>query len=114
MTKEELAAIVKLANRSAIESELEKLGYIHCNKHEKLGKVGVVELVQSVTAETADFTDNEHKHLYNGRICGTVKGYEDYEFVYINVYDIKPSKDPFDDEKRQSKRACLFGRRSCK
>lgn len=27
-----------------------------------------------------------------------LKDYENYEFLYINVFDIKPSADPFDDE----------------
>lgn len=98
MNIEELTEIVKLADVKSFEAKLKTLGYTYCNTSKKLGKVGVVELVQSVTAETTNFTDNDHKHLYNGRICGTVKGYDNYEFVYINVYDIKPSKDPFDDE----------------
>lgn len=98
MNIEELAEIVKLADVKAFEAKLKPLGYTYCNTNKKLGKVSVVELVQSVIAETANFTDNDHKHLYNGRICGTVNGYENYEFVYINVYDIKPSQDPFDDE----------------
>ena len=25
-------------------------------------------------------------------------GYENYEFIFVEVYDIKPSADPFDDE----------------
>ena len=25
-------------------------------------------------------------------------GYENYEFIVVEVYDIKPSADPFDDE----------------
>jgi len=98
MTLEQLTEIIRTANKKAITAEFKKLGYTLCNKGGKLGKVGIVDLVQAVKQETEDFTDSESKHLYNGRICGTVKGYESYEFVYINVYDIKPSTDPFDEE----------------
>ena len=98
MTLSELTNIIKVADHKAIMDELKQLGYIYCNEHRKLGKVGIVPLIQAVTGETENFTDNERKHLYNGRICGTVKGYENYEFVYVNVFDIKPSTDPFDDE----------------
>ena len=31
MTKEELTEIVKLADKTAIDSEMEKRGYIYCN-----------------------------------------------------------------------------------
>lgn len=98
MTLEQLTEIIKTADEKAITSELKRLGYIYCNEHKKLGKVGIIPLVQAVKAETEDFTDEQHKHLYNGHICGTVNGYENYEFVFVNVYDIKPSTDPFDDE----------------
>lgn len=98
MTKEELTEIVKLADKTAIDSELEKCGYIYCNGHKKLGKVGIVSLVQSVIGETEDYTDDERKHLYSGCICGSVTGYENYEFIFVEVYDIKISTDPFDDE----------------
>lgn len=98
MTKEELTEIVKLADKTAIDSELEKRGYIFCNEHKKLGKVGIVSLVQSVICETEDYTDDERKHLYSRCICGSVAGYENYEFIFVEVYDIKPSADPFDDE----------------
>lgn len=98
MTLTELTNIIRTANRKAITDELKRLGYIYCNEHRKLGKVGIVPLVLAVTGETENFTDSERKHLYNGHICGIVKGYENYKFVYVNVFDIKPSADPFDDE----------------
>ena len=98
MTLEQLTEIIRTANQKAIDGALRKLGYTYCNKDKKLDKVGIVELVQAIRYETDDFDDTQHKHLYNGRICGTVKGYENYKFVFVNVYDIKPSTDPFDDE----------------
>ena len=98
MTLEQLTDIIRTADKKAIDKALRKLGYTYCNNDKKLGKVGIVELVNAIKYETDDFDETQHKHLYNGRICGTVKGYENYEFVYINVYDIKPSTDPFDDE----------------
>lgn len=98
MTTQQFTEIISTADKKAITEQLEKLGYTLCNTDKKLGKVGIVELVQAIESETEDFIDNKHKHLFNGRICGTVKGYESYEFVFVNVHDIKPSTDPFDDE----------------
>ena len=94
----QLTEIVATANKEQIKTQLKALGYTCCNNDRKLGKVGIVELVNAVKFETEDFTDADRKHLYNGRICETVKGYENYEFVYINVFEIKLSTDPFDDE----------------
>lgn len=98
MTKEELRQIIKLADKNAIDSELKNKGYIYCNVHKKLGKVSIVPLVQSVIDETEDYMDDERKHLYSGCICGRVTGYENYEFIFVEVYDIKMSTDPFDSE----------------
>lgn len=98
MTLEQLTDIIKAADKSEITKALEQFGYTLCNKDKKLGKVGIVELVQAIRLKTEDYTDKERKRLFNGRICGTVKGYDDYEFVLINIYAIKPSTDPFDDE----------------
>ena len=98
MTKEELTEIVKLADKTAIDSEMEKRGYIYCNGHKKLGKVEIVPLFQSVICETEDYTDDDRKHLYSGCICGRVTGYENYEFNFVEVYDIKMSTAPFDNE----------------
>lgn len=98
MTLDELTTIIRTADKTAISERLKQLGYIYCNKDKRLGKVGIVELVNAIKHETEDFTDSEHKHLYNGRICYGVKGFEQFEFVLVNVFDIKPSTDPFDDE----------------
>ena len=98
MDVSQLTEIVSATNKEQIKNRLKTLGYTCCNKDRKLGKVGIVELVNAVKFETEDFTDADRKHLYNGRICRTVKGYENYEFVYINIFEIKPSTDPFDDE----------------
>lgn len=94
----QLTEIVLVANKEQIGSRLKALGYTYCNEDQKLGKVGIVELVNAVKFETEDFSDAERKHLYNGRLCGTVKDYENYEFLFVNVFDVKPSTDPFDDE----------------
>lgn len=98
MTLEQLTTIIKTSNQKDITAELKQLGYTYCNKDKRLGKVSIVELVNAIKHETEDFTDSEHKHLYNGRICYGVKGFENYEFILVNVFDIKPSTDPFDDE----------------
>lgn len=98
MTLEQLTEIIRTADQRAIDKTLRKLGYTFCNKDKELRKVGIIELVSAVKDETEDFADTQRKHLYNGRICGTVKDYENYEFIFVNVYDIKPSTDPFDDE----------------
>lgn len=98
MTLQQLTEIIRTANKKALIKQLKELDYTLCNDDRKLGNVGIVELVQAIKGKTEDFADTERKHLYNGRICGTVKGYENYEFIIVNVYDIKPSTDPFDNE----------------
>ena len=35
------------------------------------------------------------KYIY---LFAGLAGYENYEFIFVEVYDIKPSADPFDDE----------------
>ena len=103
--------IVAAANTEQIETRLKELGYTCCNNDRKLGKVGIVELVNAVNFETEDFTDADRKHLYNGRICRTVKGYENYEFVYINVFEINRRQTRSTTKKRQYRPKCSFGRR---
>lgn len=98
MTPTQLTEIIRTADITTIHRELLSLGYTYFNKDKKLGKVGIVPLVQAITGETEEIADEQHKHLFKGYICGTVKGYESYEFVFVNVYDIKQSTDPFDDE----------------
>ena len=98
MTLQQLTEIIRKADKKAITKQLQELGYTYCNDDRKLGKVSVVDLVLAIKDATEDFADGQRKHLYNARICGTVKGYENYEFVFVNVYDIKPSTDPFDNE----------------
>lgn len=108
MTHEQFIEIVKTADQEEMARRLKEQGYIFCNKETKLGNVGIVELVQAVIFETEDFADEQHKHLYNGRICEKVNGYESYEFVYINVFDIKQFIDPFDDEESAIQTAMLI------
>ncbi len=98
MTLTQLTQIIRTADKKAIIEQFKILDYIYCNKDRKLGKIGIAELVNAITEQTEDFTDNKRKHLYNGYICGAVKGYESYEFVFVNVYDIRPSTNPFDTE----------------
>ena len=98
MLIEQLTEIIRTTNKVAISKQLRELGYTLCNEDIKLGRVGIVELIQSISGKTEDFTDGQCKHLYNGCIYGTIKNYEDYEFVCVNIYDIKPSTKPFDDE----------------
>ncbi len=98
MTILQLGEIIKSGDKKKIATKLKLLGYTLCNKDRKLCNVGLVELVNAITQETDDIVDNVHKRLYNGRICGTVKDYENYEFVIVNIYNIQLSVDPFDDE----------------
>lgn len=108
MTQRQFIEIIETANQETIKKRLKESGYVFCNQDSKLGKVGIVELVQAVEFETEDFIDKGHKRLFNGRICGIVKGYENYEFLYVNVYDIKPSADPFDKEETAIQIAMLI------
>ncbi|MCM1195196.1 MAG: hypothetical protein NC332_04600 [Firmicutes bacterium] len=98
MTIGTLAAVVRTADKSEIFERLQQLGYIYCNQDKQLGKVGIVELVNAITFETEDLADCKRKKLYNGRICRGVIGYENYEFILVNTFEVRPSTDPFDDE----------------
>lgn len=113
MLIEYLTQIIRTADKKAIAKQLKELGYTLCNSDRKLGKVGIVELVRAVKLETEDFTDAEREHLFNGRICGTVKGYENYEFIFVNTYNIKPSVDPFDDEETAIQTEMLIWAKEC-
>ncbi|MBD5100940.1 MAG: hypothetical protein HDT29_06820 [Clostridiales bacterium] len=98
MTNNQLTEIIRTTNQKKIAKQLNEFGYTLCNKDHRLGKINVIELVKAIMFETVDFADDEHKYLFNGRICGTVKGYENYEFVIVNKYDIKKANDVLDDE----------------
>ena len=98
MTIHQLTEIIKIAEKKAIIRQFKELGYTFCNKDRKLGKIDIVELIQAIKCESEDFSDDECRHLFNGRICKAINGYENYEFVLVNVYDIKPSTDPFNNE----------------
>ncbi len=98
MTLTELTTIIKTVDQKQIAQRLREVGYIYCNKDKKFGKVSIVELVKAIEHKTDDYADEQRNHLFNGHICGIIKGYEKYEFVLINVYDIKPSTNPFDSE----------------
>lgn len=99
MRIEELSDIVKLADLKAITKEMKRLGYINCSDQRQLEKIGIVTLINSIVLRTEDIADSKGKYIYSGHICGTIAGYEKYEFIIINVYYSKPSADPLDKEK---------------
>lgn len=98
MTIEQLTEIISTADTKAIHKQLLAHGYIYCNKDKTLGKLNIVDLINGDGQKSDDIIDDAYKFVYNGCITHNVKGYEQYEFISINVFEIHPSTDPYDDE----------------
>lgn len=99
MTLPQLIEIIKTADIKAIHKQLLALGYTYCNKDKKLGKINVVDLFNGDEQQTEDIIDSKHKFVFDGCITTNVKGFEQYEFITITICEIRPSSDPFEDEK---------------
>lgn len=89
MTLIELTDIIKTANEKAINSELKRLGYIDCAKHKQYKHISLTDLFDGNLHETDDYLDSKGKRTYQGGIFTAVKGYEQSEFVIVNINDKK-------------------------
>lgn len=89
MTKEELTEIVKLADKKKVEAELNRRGYVDCEKHRKYKHIGLDVLFNGNLIETDEFPDAKNKRHYQGGIVTNVSGYEKLEFIIININDDK-------------------------
>lgn len=89
MTLEQLTPIISQADEKAIKSELKRLGYIDCAKHKKYKHISLTDLFNGDLKETDDYADSKGKRTYQGGIFTAVKGYEQLEFVIVNINDNK-------------------------
>lgn len=89
MTIEELATIVQVAEQKTITAELKRLGYIDCKKHKEYKNIRIDILFKGNLLETDTFPDAKRKRTYQGRIFTNIDGYQNLEFVVININDDK-------------------------
>lgn len=89
MTLEQLTPIIQQADEKAITEELKKLGYINCKKDKRCRDMSLVTLFKGKLLETDDFTDKKGKRTYQGGIITQVSGYEQTEFIIVNINDNK-------------------------
>jgi hypothetical protein len=89
MTIEELATIVQVAEQKTINAELKQRGYIDCKKHKEYKYIRIDVLFKGDLLETDTFPDAKRKRTYQGGIFTNVDGYQNLEFVIININDDK-------------------------
>lgn len=89
MTITELTAIIKIAEKKLITKQLGKYGYINCKKHKELCELSLETLFKGNLEETETFPDDKDKRTYQGGIFTQVKGYEQIEFIIVNINDHK-------------------------
>ena len=85
----ELTNIIKKKKKKAIKNELKGLGYINCEKHKQYKYISIVDLFKGNSQETEEYFDSKGKRTYQGGIFTQVKGYEQLEFIVININDDK-------------------------
>ncbi len=85
----ELTKIIRTADEKAIKNELKDLGYIDCEKHKQYKYISIVDLFKGNSQETEEYSDSKGKRTYQGGIFTQVKGYEQLEFIVININDDK-------------------------
>lgn len=89
MTLEQLTDIIKIADKKLITKQLNVLEYTDCKKDKKLRYLSIETLFNGKLKETETFTDIKGKRTYQGGIFTQVKGYEQSEFIIININDSK-------------------------
>ena len=87
MTHQQLTEIIRIVNKKAIANQLKAIGYIDCKKHKELRYLSIEILFKGELEETDTFPNSNGKRTYQGGIFTHVKGYEQYEFVIVNISD---------------------------
>ena len=85
MTIRQLTEIIRIADKQAITKQLKELGYIDCKKDKELSHLSLVSLFKGELEETDTFSGDKNKFTYEGAIISQVKGYEQLEFVIVNI-----------------------------
>lgn len=89
MTIEQLTEIIKSADAKAITKRLCELDYIDCKKHKQYKHISLEAIFKGNLEETDEYPDFKGKRTYQGAIFGEVVGYEQLEFVIVNINDNK-------------------------
>lgn len=89
MKIEQLTEIIRTADKKTITKQLKELGYLDCKKHKELRNLSIETLFKGNLEETDTFPDGKNKRTYQGGIFTQVKGYEQLEFVIVNINDHK-------------------------
>ncbi len=89
MTLQQLAGIIRTADQNTITQQLKALDYIDCKKDKKLRNLSIETLFKSDIQYTETFSDKNGKRTYEGGIFTQVKGYEQLEFIIVNINDNK-------------------------
>ena len=89
MTITELTDIIKIAEKKQITKQLIEHGYFDCKKHKKLHNLSLETLFKGNLEETETFPNDNDKRTYQGGIFTQVKGYEQIEFIIVNINDHK-------------------------
>lgn len=92
MTLTELTNIIRTANKKTIIASIKQLGYIDCTKDKKLRRANLCDIMKGKTISTATFPTKNGKYEYYGDICTTAKGFENLEFVIININKVYKDK----------------------
>lgn len=87
MTFKQLNEIVKTADEQHITKELQRIGYTDCKTHPVYTHIGLVDLFNGELSETKYYKNKQTGHKLTGSIITGVKGYEQLEFVLININD---------------------------
>lgn len=85
----QLTEIVAAANKRQIRNRLKTLGYTDCKKHKVYKHINLEVLFKGDLQETETFPDGKGKRTYQGGIFTNVKGFEQLEFIIININDDK-------------------------
>ena len=89
MTIEQLTEIIGTADKKVITKKLFALGYIDCKKHKQLRELPIETLFKGKIEETDTLPDRKDKRTYQGGIFTQVNGYEQLEFIVVNINDHK-------------------------
>ena len=89
MTIEQLNKIIANANLKTIERDLAEAGFMDCKKDEALKKISVYNIVTAQRDRAKSGFDRKG-YEYAADIYHGVKGYEQYQFVVVEL--LKPIK----------------------
>ena len=83
LTIEQLNDIIALMDLEKIKTALEKYGYRHASKHDKL-EFDLMKIIEKErTTATNDFEDTFDDHSYFAEVFEGVEGYEQYTFIVV-------------------------------